>query len=149
MNSASLHKKVRRISTNRCSDVLLTSIPSHTYSSLTLQVFFTAFDVNTSLYDSDTYSTVQKQLLHSQILPRKRARLRARSARLVLMYWNYKTSLLPSHIGIGFCGRIQGISGYKYRVQIAFKAHRNYTELHCVYQPEYVTIYVVSLSLFL
>ena len=59
------------------------------------------------------------------------------------------TSLLPSHIGIGFCGRIQGISGYKYRVQIAFKAHRNYTELHCVYQPEYVTIYVVSLSLFL
>ena len=28
------------------------SIPSHTYDSLTLQVFFTAFDVNTSLYDS-------------------------------------------------------------------------------------------------
>ena len=62
---------------------LLTSIPRHMYNSLTLKVFCTAFDANTSLYDSDTYSTVQKQLLHSLHLPRKRAR-RARSARLVV-----------------------------------------------------------------
>ena len=61
---------------------LLTSIPRHMYNSLTLKVFCTAFDANTSLYDSDTCSTVQKQLLHSLNLPRKRAR-RARSARLV------------------------------------------------------------------
>jgi len=65
---------------------LHTSIPCHVYNSLTLKVFFTAFDANTILYDSNTYSIVQKQLLHSQILPRKRAR-RARSARLVGMYF--------------------------------------------------------------
>ena len=63
---------------------LHTSIPCHVYNSLTLKVFCTAFDANTSLYDSDTCSTVQKQLLHSLNLPRKRAR-RARSARLVYL----------------------------------------------------------------
>ena len=147
MNSASLHKKVRRISTNRCSDVLLTSIPSHTYSSLTLQVFFTAFDVNTSLYDSDTYSQQFKSNFYT-VKFYLASGLDERKASIDALELQ-NTSLLPSHIGIGFCGRIQGISGYKYRVQIAFKAHRNYTELHCVYQPEYVTIYVVSLSLFL
>ena len=61
---------------------LHTSIPRHAYNSHTLKAFCTPFDANTILYDSNAYSTVQKQLLHSQILPRKRAR-RARSARLV------------------------------------------------------------------
>ena len=37
---------------------LHTSIPCHVYNSLTLKVFFTAFDAITSLYDSDTCSTV-------------------------------------------------------------------------------------------
>ena len=41
---------------------LLTSIPRHAYNSLTLKAFCTPFDANTILYDSNAYSTVQKQL---------------------------------------------------------------------------------------
>ena len=74
--------RVSRLAILTTKYTLHTSIPPHTYNSLTLKVTFTAIDANTNLYDSITYSTVQKQLLHSQILPRKRAR-RARSARLV------------------------------------------------------------------
>ena len=79
--------RVSRLAILTTKYTLHTSIPHHTYNSLTLKVTFTAIDANTNLYDSITYSTVQKQLLHSQILPRKRAR-RARSARLVHIILN-------------------------------------------------------------